>query len=58
VKQLKDRKLTVYEQLRNETVDYLDACFRLESTSGSVFLTFLDKKLSLLSWFCSFSSCC
>ena len=45
MKQQKDRKLTVYEKLRNETIDYLDACFRLESTSGSVFLTFLDQKL-------------
>ena len=27
-KQQKDRKLTVYEKLRNETVDYLDTCFR------------------------------
>jgi len=31
VKQQKDRKLTVYEKLRNETVDYIDNCFRLLS---------------------------
>jgi len=28
VKQQKDRKLTVYERLRRETIDYIDGCFQ------------------------------
>jgi len=42
VKQQKDRKLTVYEKLCNETVDYIDACFRLISS----FISLLTSSLT------------